>query len=208
MGSRRLNGLVLLGLLCVLTAGCIPAPVVEGVQSHTEEVDLGYSHPSLAPDIHYRVRNSGVGDLDIEQDDSPKFQDYANYLNEWDLALNSEIPLELIVTLGAGESELFLSDLNLESFTMQIGAGESTLDLSDYSGQNLEVDIQGGVGELTVFLPSDARIESNVRGGLGEINTTGLSYENGLYVRDYSGTGPVIEIRIEAGIGQLNLIVQ
>ncbi len=67
--------------------------------------------------VYYSIR-----DLDIEQDDGLEFQDDQNYLNEWGLAINTEIPVSLNATLPAGESGLDLSDLNLESFTMQIGA--------------------------------------------------------------------------------------
>lgn|GEM_PF-2154872 len=67
--------------------------------------------------VYYSIR-----DLDIEQDDGLEFQDDRNYLNEWGLAINTEIPVSLNATLPAGESGLDLSDLNLESFTMQIGA--------------------------------------------------------------------------------------
>lgn len=181
---------------------------VEGGAKSLLDAYLLYSHRSLAPDIHYRVKDSGQGILDIEQDEFSKYKVPENYRNEWDLALNSEIPLDLFVTLGAGDCELDLNALNLKSFTMQMGAGESTLDLEDYSGGDLEVDIKGGVGELTLFLPSETRVEVSVRGGLGEINSTGLMRENGLYVTDPSESGSVIEIQIRAGIGQLNLIAR
>ncbi len=181
---------------------------IEGGADSLLEANTRYSHRSLAPDIHYRVKQNGQGVLDIEQDDGPKFQMSENYTNDWDLALNNEIPLELFVTLGAGECELDLNVLNLKSFTMQMGAGESTLDLADYSGGDLEVDVEGGVGELTLFLPSETRVEVSVSAGLGEVNSAGLERENGLYVTDPSETGSVIEIQIKAGIGQLNLIAR
>jgi len=40
------------------------------------------------------------------------------------------------------------------------------------------------------------------------IKPAGLSSESGIYVSAYSGSGLALGIRIEAGIGQLNLIVQ
>lgn len=61
---------------------------------------------------------------------------------------------------------------------------------------------------LPDYPPSEARIEVAARGGLGESNSVGLVRQNGLYVYEYTGSGPTIEIRIEAGIGELNLIVK
>jgi hypothetical protein len=179
---------------------------IEGGADSLLEAGVRYSHRWLAPDIRYRVKQNGQGVLDIEQADGPGIQMQDDYLNDWDLAFNNEIPLDLQVTLGAGECELDLNALHLKSFTMQVGAGQATLNLADYSGGDLEIDIQGGVGELTLFLPDETRVEVSVRGGLGEINASGLKGENGLYVNDNSDSGPLIEIRVRAGIGQLNLI--
>ena len=170
--------------------------------------DLRYSYPRVAPNIDYQVSGSGMGELVIEQEEYSKYKVPENYRNEWDLALNSEIPLALIVSLGAGESDLDLSDLNLKSFTMQMGVGEATLNLEDFSGDVLALDITGGVGELTVYLPANAQIEVDVRGGLGEVNSSGLIRQNGLYISEYSGQGPLIEVQIQAGIGQLNLVAR
>ena len=181
------------------------------VQSGTEalmEGEFYYSYRDYAPDITYRVRSSGSGDLLVEQDDGPNFRVQSNYKNEWKLVFNEEIPLDLDITLGAGESVLDLADLNLGSFSLKMGAGSSYVDLSGILNQDLVVNIQGGVGELTVLLPLDTNINAEVRGGLGEINIKGLDREGEMFVSMYSGSGPVLNITIEAGIGQLNLLVQ
>lgn len=181
------------------------------VQSGTKalmEGEFHYSYRDYAPDITYRVRSSGRGDLLVEQDDGPNFCVQSNYKNEWELVFNGEIPLDLDITLGAGESVLGLADLNLGSFALKMGAGSSYVDLSGILDKDLEVNIQGGVGELTVLLPLDTNISAEVTGGLGEINIKGLDREGQMFVSKYSGPGPVLNITIEAGIGQLNLSVQ
>ena len=181
------------------------------VQSGTEalmEGEFHYNYKDYAPDIAYRVRSSGRGDLLVEQDAGPNFRVPSNYKNEWGLVFNEEIPLDLDITLGAGESVLDLADLNLGSFALKMGAGSSYVDLSGILDQDLVVNIQGGVGELTVLLPLDTNINAEVTGGLGEINVKGLDREGQMFVSKYSGPGPVLNITIEAGIGQLNLSVQ
>ncbi len=181
------------------------------VQSGTEalmEGEFHYSYRDYAPDITYHVRSGGRGDLQVVQDDGPKFRVQLNYKNEWELVFNEEIPLDLDITLGAGESVLDLTNLNLESFALKMGAGASYLDLSGTLDQDLSVTIQGGVGELTLLLPPETNINVEVTGGLGEINTKGLYRDGALFVSKYSGSGSVVNIKIEAGIGQLNLLVQ
>jgi hypothetical protein len=181
------------------------------VQSGTEALMEGeflYSYRDYAPDITYRVRSSGRGDLLVEQDDGPKFRVQSDYKNEWELTFNEEIPLDLDITLGAGESILDLADLNLGSFSLKMGAGAAYVDLSGILDQDIVVNIQGGVGELTVLLPLNTNIIAEVTGGLGEINIKGLDREGEMLVSNYSGPGPVLNITIEVGIGQLNLLVQ
>ena len=197
-------------------ADSVTAEIVMGagklvVQSGTEALMEGeflYSSRDYAPDITYRVRSGGRGDLLVEQDDGPNFRVQSNYKNEWELIFNEEIPLDLDITLGAGESILDLADLNLGSFALKMGAGSSYVDLSGTLNQDISVNIQGGVGELTVLLPLDTNINAEVTGGLGEINIKGLVQDEEMFVSKYSGSGPVVNITIEAGIGQLNLLVQ
>jgi len=197
-------------------ADAVSAEVIMGagkleVQSGAEallEGEFHYSYRDYAPDISYRVRSNGTGDLIIEQDDGPNFRVQTTYKNEWELVFNDAVPLDLEITLGAGESILDLADLNLESFELKMGAGSSYVDLSGEIEHDLTVNIQGGVGELTVILPPETNINAEVTGGLGEINTQGLYQEGHQFTSKYSGSGPVLYITIEAGIGQLNMLVQ
>lgn len=172
------------------------------------EGDFTYSYREYTPDIDYRVRSNDVGVLDVKQEDKPGINVTTNYRNEWVLTFNEDVPLELDVTLGAGECDLDLSEINLVDFRLQMGAGEAYVDLDREIDADLEVDIQGGVGELTVVLPADTRLEIDVQGGLGEINTSGLNRDGNAYVSKYSGSGPVLYVSIKAGIGELNLLVQ
>ncbi len=182
--------------------------VIEGGADQLMEGDFTYTYRDYAPDIDYRVRLNEVGVLEVKQEDKPGIRVNTNYRNDWVLKFNEDVPLELDVTLGAGESDLDLSELNLDSFSLQMGAGAAYIDLNGDLDDDLQVNIQGGVGELTVVLPADTNIEVKVQGGLGEINTSGLNRNGNLYVGKYSGSGPVLYISIEVGIGELNLLVQ
>lgn len=181
---------------------------VEGGADQLLEGEFRYNDRDLLPEISYRVGGNAEGILRIEQDDRPGNHFYESYYNKWVLRLNSDVPLDLSLTLGAGECYLDLEDLDLRSFSMKMGAGEATLDLGTAPSQDLDLDIQGGVGQLTVILPPDAKIEAHVTGGLGEINLSGLKGQKGTYQSDYQGSGPVIRLEIEAGVGELNLLVR
>ncbi|TFG49642.1 MAG: hypothetical protein E4H33_01820, partial [Anaerolineales bacterium] len=103
---------------------------VNGGADSLLEGEFFYSNRAYAPEVSYRVRSNGVGSLQILQDDKPGIQIPPSYKNDWDLTFNNDIPMDMEVTLGAGESILNLGDLALDNFTMQMGAGESYVDLS------------------------------------------------------------------------------
>ena len=42
--------------------------------------------------------------------------------NEWDISMNDEMPTNLVVRMGAGESDLDLDSLTLEGVDLQMGA--------------------------------------------------------------------------------------
>jgi hypothetical protein len=69
--------------------------------------------------------------------------------NEWDISLNDELPTDLVVQLGAGESNLDLDSLALTGLDLQMGAGKTTVDLTGDYAQNFEASIRGGLGEAT-----------------------------------------------------------
>lgn len=181
---------------------------VKGGASQLLEAVFRYSDKDLLPDVVYRVGENSVGSLRVGQDERPANNFNGSYYNNWDLRFNNEVSLDLVLALGAGDCSLDLDDVNLRSLVLTMGAGEAEVNLSANSDYDLDVEIQGGVGQLTVNLPPDARIEAEVSGGLGEINLSGLQGTDGFYVSDFQGAGPVIRIKIQAGIGELNLLAR
>lgn len=54
--------------------------------------------------------------------------------NEWETRLNDEVPTDLVVQMGAGESDLDLDSLTLTRLKLQMGAGKATVNLTgDYA---------------------------------------------------------------------------
>jgi hypothetical protein len=91
--------------------------------------------------------------------------------------LNDEVPIDLRVQMGAGESDLDLDSLALTGLTLEMGAGRTTVDLTGDYKQDFDASIQGGVGQATVLLPSEVGVRARAQGGLGKINAEGLQRE-------------------------------
>src|SRR3712207_9434526 len=74
---------------------------------------------------------------------------------------------DLVVEMGAGESDLDLDSLTLTGLDLQMGAGETTVALTGDYAQDFDASIEGGVGGATVLVPSEVGVRVRAEGGLG-----------------------------------------
>ncbi len=194
------------------------------------EADFVYNVDEWKPVVSYEVE-AGRGDLSVRM---PRGQ-WSNFGEgvkyEWDLRLNDDVPVDLYVELGAGESRLDLASLHLMRLKVMTGAGETHVDvggnptltkLNIYSGageveldlvghwdHDLDASIKGGVGEITVKLPSDVGVRVDVSKGIGSIKADGFMKDGGDYVNDaYGKSGVTLSIDINAGIGEIRLEIE
>jgi len=126
--------------------------------------------------------------------------------NDWDIRLNGQIPADLNVDLGAGESRLDLTDVDLRSLTVDMGVGELKLDLRGKHDRDLDVSIDGGIGSGTIYLPREVGVRVRVDGGIGSVDAHEFRKNGHIYTNEAYGKSPVtIDINIDAGIGSINL---
>jgi hypothetical protein len=168
-----------------------------------------YNDRSYAPVLDYVESGSGSGDLVVEQEEIRSFNLRKKYTLVWDLAFTGQIPLDMYISLGAGEAELDTSGLNLSAFELDMGAGEATLILPEQIERDLEVSIQGGVGQLNVEIPEGVSVYAEVSGGLGEVEVYGMMQDGrSYYTPDYEEGAPAVYLDVEGGVGEINLEVQ
>jgi hypothetical protein len=118
------------------------------------EADFAYNVADWKPKVDYDV-SGDTGKLSVKQGSGKGVRLGGDARNEWDLRLNDEVPTDLVVNMGAGESDLDLDSLSLTGLDLQMGAGETTVDLTGDYDRDFDASIQGGVGEATVMLPSE-----------------------------------------------------
>ena len=186
-----------------------------------------YNVEEWKPEVSYDV-SDGFGRLTVDQPDTRDLPlDMGEIEYEWDLRFNEDVPIDMEVTLGAGEGQLELDSLALNSLSFEGGAGDIEVDLSgstlrdldlrmgagdvsvDLSGnwqQDLSANMQGGVGRATVFLPASAGVRVEIQGGLGQVNAAGFNQNGNVYTNDAYGESEVtLEIDIDGGVGEINL---
>jgi len=170
------------------------------------EADFSYNVADWKPKVSYDV-SGDTGELSVKQDIIAGVP-VGEARNEWEVRLNDEVPTDLVVEMGAGESNLDLDSLTLRGLTLHMGSGKTTVDLTGDYARNFDARIEGGVGEATVLLPSEVGARVTAEGGLGKINAEGLSREDDSFVNDAYGDSEVtLDVDIQGGVGQITLEV-
>jgi hypothetical protein len=179
---------------------------VDGGAQAFAEAEFNYNVPAWKPQVRYHSF-AGRADLSIRQPGGGGHMGNAKY--DWDLRLNNEIPIDLLLHFGAGKARLDLGSLNLRSIEVEMGVGELEMDLRGTPKRDYSVRIRGGIGEATVSLPANIGVYAKAEGGLGEIKVRGLRRESQHWVNDwYDSAKPQVRVDVEGGIGQINLIAE
>ena len=190
------------------------------------EADFIYNVAELKPEVLYSNGTLVVQHPDVEGLTS--LWDLTDYRYEWDLRLNNDVPMDMSIEMGAGEIDLQLAGLSLNTLEVKVGAGVGTIDLTgapslatldvDIGAGDVTVDLTGdwahdldakikcGTGRATLRLPEDVGVCVSVERGLGKVNASGLSRDGKDYVNDAYGTSEMtLRIDVEAGIGVIDL---
>jgi N-terminal domain of toast_rack, DUF2154 len=171
------------------------------------EADFSYNVSDWKPRVSYDV-SADEGELVVKQGGAGGSSLSGETRNEWEIRLNDEVPTDLVVQMGAGESDLDLDSLSLTGLKLQMGAGKTTVDLTGDYAKDFDASIQGGVGEATVLLPSEVGVKAKAEGGLGKINAEGLKRVGDSYVNDTYGESDVnLSVDVQGGVGEINLKV-
>lgn len=186
----------------------IPAGTLSlsGSSGRLLDADFQYDLHEGKPIVDYHV-SGDHGQLSVTQGEREVHfgtEDVA-----WNLRMNGDVPLDLNLNMGAGESNLRLRELNITHLKVNMGAGRLDLDLTGPRKSNLDADVEGGVGSAMIRLPRDVGVRVNASGGIGSIEADGLRREGDIYENDVYGRTPTsIDLTIHGGVGEIDLVEQ
>jgi hypothetical protein len=184
----------------------IPAGTLKlsGGSAKLLDADFRYRESEGRPHVDYSVKGDH-GQLSVSAEEKHLHLGTTHYT--WDLRFANDVPLDLNVRMGAGQSDLRLHDLNVTHLEVNIGAGEMQLDLTGERKSNLDVNVEGGVGSATIYLPKDVGVRVYASGGIGAVSTHGLTKEDDEYVNSVYGKTPAtITLDIQGGVGAIDLV--
>jgi hypothetical protein len=161
--------------------------------SKGESLELNHHGSGSIDRLELRSRNAWQVSLNFPVDNRKR----------WDLELNRDIPLNLKVDIGVGESTLDLTQLELTRLEIDGGVGQATIKLPVRG--RYPVEISGGIGEVTLIVPEGLAARINVDGGLGNVDVADRFNRSGdRYVSpDFKSAENRAEIDVDGGIGRV-----
>jgi len=107
---------------------------------------------------------------------------------------------------GASDVELFgLGYARFRRMDFDGGAGSYTLDFSGALQDDCRVKVDGGLGDFRIIVPKETAAEIEFNGNLMNINTKGTWVVNdNIYATQ--GSGPLLEIEINVGLGSVTVL--
>lgn len=173
--------------------------------SNLMDASFRYNVADWQPQVQYS-ENGTQGDLLVSQPGTDRLPVGDEVINEWDIQLNENIPMDLILRTGAGNSQLDLGQLDMTSLTVETGAGTTTVNLDGNWQHDVNVSITGGIGQLKVNLPAGIGVRVKMNTALVNVNTTGLINDEDGFVNQAFGTAPhTLTLNLEAGVGSVTL---
>jgi uncharacterized membrane protein len=135
--------------------------------------------------------------------------DNANSL-DWDVSLNSEIPLALTIETSAGQSNLDLSELRVNTLNLEINASSATLTLPTQSIET-KVKISSSLSSSIIKIPSEAGAHIYIDKPLAnlEIDLNRFTMlQNGREYRsvDYETAANHIDIQVDLTLSSMKII--
>jgi hypothetical protein len=174
-----------------------------GGASKLLDADFAYNLDSWKPIFTSRESSGLRADIKVEQPESVGALGNIEY--KWNLALNDQVPWDIITHLGAGEARIELGDTALRNLTVHMGVGSLTLDLRGKPKHSFDIEIHGGVGEARIYLPKSASIVATAQGGIGEINVDGLEKHGGRWTNSLDNAPATIHLEAHGGVGSIKI---
>jgi hypothetical protein len=177
---------------------------ITGGAKHLVDGKISYNVPDWKPDMSYNLSGDS-GTLMIMQPES-NHSTIGGVKYDWQLQFSNDVPLSMAIEMGAGDSNLDFSGIQLRDLSIEAGAGNGTVNLGGPWKHNASATFEAGVGSLELKLPRDVGVHVTVDGGLGSVSAPDFKRDGDAYVNDAYGKSPItLEVHIEGGVGSVNL---
>jgi len=166
---------------------------------------------SFGGGVEARTQRSGetlTVDLRTPADSIPFVTFYSRGDLNWDVALNSNVPLTLHFEGGANRSNLDLRDLQVKELRLETGASATNIDFPARAGST-KARIRSGASSVDMRIPEGVAARIHASGGLASINvdSTRFPQVSGTDYRspDFDTAANRLDVDIETGVGSVSI---
>ena len=122
-------------------------------------------------DLEFKVSGEETKTIRLREKDQHLRFDWFDIFEDqnlrWDVSLSPEIPMDLSINGGVGESDLDLSELDITKLELDSGVGDMTITLPA-TGSKYEVNVDVGVGRVELRLEDGIDVTVDIDGGVGD----------------------------------------
>lgn len=145
-------------------------------------------------------------ELAVPADRWPDFMGWSDGFS-WTIGLRPDIPLDIDLETGAGETTLALGELQVRQLRIKTGASSTVAELPAHAGRT-GVMIEAGVASVELKVPEGVAAQIRTRGALTDIKVdssrfprSGDRHES----PDYASAPNRIDIDVQAGVGSIKI---
>ena len=142
------------------------------LQALSGDQDLFVAEIAHLGELSYQVSGEETKSISLSESN---YEPQLNWIDQtngddlyWRIGLNPNVPIDLELHGGVGETDIDLSGMQPTSLTIDGGVGKVVLVLPAAS-QHYPVVIDGDVGEINIEIEEGALVDLNITGGVGEV---------------------------------------
>lgn len=140
--------------------------------------------------LSYRLNEDGTAAWNVNN----------NSKTGYDLKISSTVPLEFQSNLGAGEEQIDLTGVKVESLNVNLGVGQVVVTLP--AEGSFRGSISGAVGELVVRVPKGLSATIDTHRAITGLSVSGLRRDGS---RVISGTGSDVVLDVNMPVGSIRI---
>lgn len=126
---------------------------------------------------------------------------------DWDVRLNGDVPLSLILETGAASARLDLSDLRVTEFVLKTGASSTEVRLPAAAGST-RVRIESGIASVALRIPAGVAARVRSESGLASVQVDAARFPRtagGYESPDYDVAENKVDILVKTGLGSVSI---
>jgi lia operon protein LiaF len=181
-----------------LDASPAPPGLIQGRVSKSKGEQVTENFSVSGDTANYTLKGTGVGFLYIPPAKGETWS--------WDLAVNPGVPVDLETSVGAGQMDLDLSELQVTALEAKMGVGQTTVTLP--ASGNFDASVESAIGQIIIIVPQSASVRIQSDTGLATIHVPQGYSKTGEDVYTSPGYGTAenrINLKVNQAIGDIEV---